>query len=323
MNRFWLKMTLTVATTVWSAVALAQSTSTTVPSSADPSAAPQSVTDAEVVGAKKKKLPIGLSTDSTIWGPRVNTPDANKITTDTNNKNESFDGIYLRQKIAGKYAIDDKTAIKPTLDFDFQLTDPEKEKTGIRQFRWRDSYVTLSRKSLIETNLKGNDVALDGDVRWFVPSSEKSRMNNTVGAARLSLNPSIQIGKSPLSFSMANYAKYWFQTRNNDIRKADKHNANGANTTPLAMFEMYSGPQVNYAFTDKVTAFVLYEGYVNFDTSGMPNSKTKKDISLIDVEPGVNLQLHDRVSVTPFLNWFTNQPLYTTTFNLNAAFTLL
>lgn len=313
MNRFWFKSGLVAATTVWSAAAFAQSSAATVPSSATPSATNTSATEAEVVAPKAKKLPISVGSTSFFYGPRVNTPTDNKRTGGENVR-DSFEGNLLRQRFDVGYKITSKTKITPTMEFDYQLSDPNPSKSAVRQFRWRDAYLKISQSGLIEQSIKGNDIALDGDVRLYAPTSKGARDNDTIGAARLSLAPSIQFGKSPFSLSNVSYAKYWFQSRKL---------SNAKTPAPLIRSELYTGPQVNYTFNDKVTAWLLYEAVVGYNTLGQSTNETSPLESQADVEPGVDIKVHDRVTLSPFLNWFTNQPLYTTTFNLAASITLL
>ncbi|MEW6056866.1 MAG: hypothetical protein AB1540_09650 [Bdellovibrionota bacterium] len=313
MKNLWLRSSATAVVALWSAAAIAQSSTSAVKGSTSKASAPSNTitSDASVVSSSKKELPLSLSTLSYVYGPRVNDPGNEQV------PDEAVDattGINTRHQISLGYKVDKQTKITPVLDFDYQLTDPDPKKTHRREFRMRDSFVKVSRSGLIESNIQGNALALDGDVRAFVPSSKSSRDNNNIGGLRLSLNPSLQFGKSPFSISVANWARYWIQTK--------KTNAKGEG---LPSYAFYTGPQVNYAFSDNVTAFVLYE------TSTTINTKDESDslevnapgFSNADLEPGVDIRLHRRVTLTPYLNWYTNQRLETTTMNLAAAFTLL
>jgi len=303
MNRFWLKTGVLAATAACSLTAFAQSSTTAA-------TAGTSVTNAEVTAPKAKELPIQILTSSTLNGPRVNTPTDNKITGASDDR-EAFEGIYTREQLGVKYIINEKTSIKPTVDFNYRLTDPTPAKNN-RQFHWRDSYVNLSRTGVIEETVAGNAAAMDLGLRAYVPTSQSSRDNNTLGGARLALYPSLEIGKTGFSLSNESYARYWFQQHeNNDKGKS------------LIMAELYTGPQLNYAVNDKVNAFVLFEAIVDYDKSGMPTNSTDPKASQCDFEPGVDLKLHKNVTVSPFLNWYTNQPMYTTTLNINASIRLL
>jgi hypothetical protein len=91
---------------------------------------------------------------------------------------------------------------------------------------------------------------------------------------------------------------------------------------PLRRFEVYAGPQVNYAFNDRVTAFVLYEASVIYDTHGMPDTLDPKNTNA-DLNPGVALKLHDKFTLIPNLLWYTLLPVNTTALNVAASISLL
>lgn len=309
MNRVLFKTGLVAATAVWSVAALAQSSSSTVSSSAVP--ANTSTANADVVAPKAKELPVHINSLSTVYGTRVNAPTDNKTSGGENDRN-SFDPILMRQRFSVDYKIGANTKIQPRMEFDYQLSDPNPNKSAVRQFRWRDAYLKVTQSGIIEKSLMGNDIALDADVRYYAPTSKSARDNETIGAARMSLYPSVAFGKTGFSLSNESYYKYWFQSKDT--------NAKG---DALVRSELYTGPQVSYAVSDKVSAWVLYEAVVNYDTKGLNTNDKAPLQSQADVEPGMDIKIHDRITLSPFLNWYTNQPLYTTTLNVAAAIRLL
>lgn len=267
-----------------------------------------STASAVIEAAPRKALPLSIDATSMFYGPTVTSPGRGATTAFT--RDEVW-GLSVQNQIAAKYKISDKMAITPVFDFVYQLTDPNNGGADRRASLMYDSYVKLSRSGLAQANIAGNEITLDGDVRYFVPSSEYSREVKSLGAARLSLNPSVQFGRSPLSLSSVNHMRYWFQTK--------EANAAGG---MLPRMQLYTGPQLNYRFSDAVTAWVLYEATVVIDTAGMPNTRIPGR-SLTDIEPGVDIRLSDRVSLTPYLNWYTSQPIKTTSVNLTANLAVL
>jgi hypothetical protein len=111
----------------------------------------------------------------------------------------------------------------------------------------------------------------------------------------------------------------------NDTNQNNKNHQTQSQTESggaLPKLELYTGPQVNYHFNDSINAFVLYEV-----TAGL-NTKAEWDFnnyrsSNADVEPGVDFKLHKRITLTPYLHWFTNQSIDTTTMNVAAMINLL
>jgi hypothetical protein len=303
MNNLWLKAGLIASLSV-SGLAFAQSSSTSAPAMSG-----TSTTQSSAVAPQTALSRIGVSTLSWFYGPYVNNLKENTVTDDSV---DSVKGLDSRHQLTVKYNISDKMSIGPVLDFLWSFTD--KEGKNDNTFAWKDSFIKFKHSDLYSANIGGNDISVAGDLRYFVPSSKNSRTSNNYGGMRLSLNPSIQFGKSPFSISTVNYSRVWFQTQTN----------NPAGSS-LPLLELYTGPQINYQVNDAVTAFVLYEADLVYNNNGVPNSRDvkKSQPSLADVEPGVDIKLHDRVTLSPYLNWFTNQRLSTTTVNLAASFTLL
>lgn len=301
MKNLWLKTGLVVASLSVSGLAFAQSSTTSAPAMSGSSTA-----ESSAVAPQKKALPISVSTLSYLHGPFVNDLGSSTVTDDSVG---STTGLDSRHIMALKYKLTDKITIAPTADFNWSFTNAKGD--GQNTFTWRDSYIKVSHSDLYSNNLYGNDLSVAGDLRFYVPSSKTARDNDTIGRIRASLNPSIQIGKSRFSISTVNFATVWLQTKD---KKADG--------SPLHRAELYTGPQVNYQVNDAVTAFVLYEADQVIETDGVSNT-TNPLASNTDLEPGVDIKINDNITLTPYLNWYTNQRLSTTTVNLAAAITLL
>lgn len=307
MKSLWLKSGAVASTTLWSVAALSATPSTaTVPAS--PALSGKSTSASSNVATEKKApLPISITSSNTWYGPSA----------DSIGSHYSHDGeinakfpMTIRNQFGFGYKLSDKMTIKPTIEFDLITADAGSDAQN-EGFHWRDSFVQLSRSSLVEADLGSNKFALDGVARWYVPSSKASRDTNQIGSVRFELNPSIQFGKSAWSLSMQNYVRYYMLTQTENS-KAD----------PLNRWLLYTGPQINYEFNDKVTAFVLYEAYTNVNTKGAFDV-ARYAVSNTDIEPGLNLNLHERLQLSPALNWYTNQPLSTTSLLLNASIKLL
>jgi len=264
-----------------------------------------SVAEADLTKPKEtKKLPIAVGALSFFNGPRANNP-VSRSTTDDSLKAKT--GLNTRHQLSMRYFLNKQWNIMPVMDFDFQLTDNDPKGTHARQFRWRDAFVRLNNTGLISHDFGVNHFVMPGDLRVYLPTSKGSRDADTIGGLRLSLNPGMTFGKSRFSLSAANYIRVWGQ------RKEDGN---------LPQFELYTGPQLNCAVSDHVNAFVLYEAVGRkLQSGGWAAKGTER--STMDLEPGMDFRLHQRLTLTPYLNWFVNQPLWTTTVNLNANITLL
>ncbi|HRK02569.1 MAG TPA: hypothetical protein PLH57_07870 [Oligoflexia bacterium] len=293
------------AVALWSVAGLAASTSTTV-SNAPASSGAVSETSIQDVAAQPKALPISAAAVNDFYGPALNDLGARQT---ADSAKDAVQPLNSRHQIGISYAIDESTKFTPTLDFSLNYTIPKGVENGERNFAWNDSYLKLSRAGLLDGKLGGNAVALDGDIRYMLPTSKGARDADSYGAVRLSLSPSMQIANSNFSIVATNYARIHMYRSVTENLSATR-------------WKFYTGPQVNYAVNDKVTAFVLFEAVAAFDNQGYSNT-TNDQLSLADLEPGVELNLHERVSLTPFLNWYTNQPISTTSINLNATIKML
>lgn len=262
---------------------------------------------AKVEAPAAKPLPLSINSTSFMYGPQLSNPG---VHSSADSEIGALQPMYIRNQIGFSYKLDAKSAITPVLDFDLITADAGGNAAN-EGFHWRDSFVKLNRSGLAEANLGGNTLTLDGDVRFYVPTSLASRTNNKIGALRVSMNPSLQIGKSKWSLSAVNFAKYHFQSKDES-----------APGKALARLDVYAGPQINYEFNSTVTAFLLYEATTTWNTAGIPDY-INYATSNSDIEPGVNLNLHERLSLTPTLNWYTNQKLSTTSFVLVASIKLL
>jgi len=290
-------------------LALAQTTTTTTSTdntAIDSVGAKVEATADVTAPAAPSKPAYNAGSVSFFYGPTVQHP-TDKKTSDSAKDAEM--GLATRHQLFFTYALSKRFTLMPTADFDYQITDPvSADHTGIHQFRWRDAFVRLNMASPAEYALPGGSyVVVPSDLRVYLPTGKTSRDNDTIAGVRFSLNPGMQFARSPISISTVNYVRYWIQP------------GNVVATAP--MFEIYTGPQVNYAVNDSINAFLLFEAVTNWNHAGMPNM-TDTSLSLADLEPGVDFRVGSHATVTPYLNWYTNQPIRTTSMNLSLALTL-
>lgn len=309
MKSLWLKTGAIASTALWSFAAMAATTSSssTVAASADPTIATKSTAEAKVASPTAKPLPLTVNALETFYGPGLTDMSKGSSSDDSI---DSVTPMVLRSQIGIGYKVSDKMTITPVLDFHHVLNRIEKGPAG--GFYMRDAFVKVSRSSLLEADIMGSKFTLDGDARAYAPTSKGSRDNNKIGALRASLAPSLQLGKSRFSLSAVIFGKFHVQSRQGTV-------ATGAG---MDQIEAYMGPQLNYEISDKVTAFVLYEADLKWNTFGVPNYAAYAN-SPCDVEPGVAVNVSDRLTLIPGLNWYTNQRLSTTSVMLQAMIKML
>jgi hypothetical protein len=293
MGQWLISLFLILQSVVSINTALAQSTTTTA--------------EADVqTSTESKPLPLTFSWLSMFYGPRLVEPTRTSVPS-------SWAGGELAMSVQNqtgiRFHVSDSVTITPTFDFEYRFTDPWDSTIGNEFALTYDSFIRFYHSNLKTIRLSGADLNFAGEVRWFFPTSDFSRSIHSLGSIRAGINPSLSLDNSNFSFSMVAFGRYWVQ-----VHQTLPYDESAS----LSRFTLYVGPQVNYKVSERITAWVLYESLVTFDTFGIPNTIYPEQ-SLADVEPGVDIRLNDTVSITPYLNWFTSQPLKTISVNLNAS----
>ncbi len=314
---------LALLSTAWSLAALAQTTSTSV-------ATPTNTSVANISSGSSQsfKLPVDLSYTGWFYGPDLATPTAANTATDSFtdlSDTKAQDPLSARHYLTVAKSLNKNFTLSGTLDFRTVFTDPGS--SNARGFYWKDCFVKLGHSGLAEMNLSGNSIKLVGDVRYYAPTSKGARDNNTVGAFRLSLNPSIQFGKSIFSISTVNYVKGWAQTRGTT---PITHDADGNVTKDggsLPLLELYTGPQINAQFTSSINGFILYEAIATkYNNTRAGNINWTSDNAagsfVTDVEPGIEFAVTKNIAITPYLNWYPALPITHSSMNLQLSASL-
>ncbi len=308
MKSFLIKSTLTATAAILMIAAGAHAQTTTKKKVSNSSVATVQMDEQ----GKKKELPVSLSDDLYIYGPPVNDITSSSTADDSV---DSKTGLSTRHKIGLKYKVTDTLSITPVADLIYQLTDPNNggADRGMHN-KMNDPYLKISKKNVINGKIGANEISTEAQVRYYAPMSAKSRDNNLNGKVELDLYPTMKIGKSRFSAEMFSFARFYINSQKFD-------SATGSSALTSALY--YVGPQVNYSLNDNITAFVLYEAALPINTLGQSANTFAPTASLTDLEPGMSFQVNKAISITPFLNWYTNQQLKTTSINLNATIQML
>ncbi len=305
MKNLWLKTTLTAAALATAMSAQADSTSTT---NAKKKPTNTSTATANPAKAEKKALPVSVSTNSYFFGPGL-IGDKSYMADDSP---DAKTGLFSRHALRVKHELNKTVSVSAVGEGDIQHTimPGSEEKMG---FRLRDPYARIDKTDLIATKVAGNELNVDGQFRVYAPLSDGSKASKNISRVSIWLNPTMKLGKSRFSISALNYARYWIQSK-------DFH---PVTSSPLTRMDFYTGPSLNYDINDKTQAFLYYEAEITYNTLGQSELNYAPTKSMTDLEPGVSFQATKAVSITPFLNWYTNQELKTTSVNLNAAIKLM
>jgi hypothetical protein len=200
--------------------------------------------------------------------------------------------------------------------FNTNLSDPANN-GRTRGLKWRDSFLQLFKGDLAAANISGNDFSLAGDIRYYAPTSTGSRLNNNRGQVRLTVMPNLQFGKSIFSLATVSYVKFWMHSQR--LTSGPDGVANG---NPMNEWEVYTGPQLTAQLTNSVAVWVLYEALLQRDTVGELTNNNKgaySGLGLTDVEPGATFNIGKHFSISPFLNWYPNLPVDTTSMNVTLS----
>ena len=252
---------------------------------------------------------IGLQLMSFLYGPTVGDPGSGLVPTTWT---DQVSGVSLQNQIVGRYALNDDLILSAAYDFEVLINDPNHVYGSQYVAMTYDSFLKVSYDNLLGAKLGNNWGALNADIRGYLPTSEYSRDNGSLGSLRLTLTPNLQIGKSGLSLALVNFARVWF------ARQAfETQNPSAA----LPRLMLYTGPLVSYQLTPALSLWALGEASVTYDTQGVSNT-SQPNRSLVDIEPGLEFKVNQHFTVSPYLNWFIRQPIDTTSMNLTASYSL-
>lgn len=264
----------------------------------------------ELVGEEDQRtaLPLGLGLNITTfyYGPMLRDPSAGEVPTTWT---DQVSGVSVQNQLGVRYDFSNTVSLMPVFDFEVLVTDPAQIYGQQYLALTYDSFLKLTDTGLASFGLGPHSAYLSGDFRVYVPTSEFSRDNNTFGSIRLTLTPSLQLSGSRWSFSVVNFARYWVQSQQFDSLFG---------TYALPRLMLYTGPLVSYQASDRLSFWFLTEASVTFDTLGIPNTSAPNR-SLVDIEPGLDFKLGNRITISPYLNWFVRQPLDTASMNVTAS----
>lgn len=306
---------------IFGASAFAQTPTATATNTSVATVAPASET--------KFKLPVKLMYDAWLYGPGLNDLSGGYTVTDSFSDTDdkaSQDPISMRHRPGIGRKLTDRYTLSAHLEFFTKFTDPARN-GNTKGFFWSDCFLKLSRGNQALGSIGGNEIGIAGDFRYYAPTSKFARSNNTLGALRLSVNPSIKFGKSPFSITSVNYVKVWGQTRATSPISYDQDGQVVRDGRPTTLLELYTGPQLNAQVHSRVNLFVMYEAAVQKYNVTRENGLTwtngsKGNAFLTDIEPGADITISDNLTLTPFLNWYTAAPIKTTSINLNISASL-
>ena len=227
-------------------------------------------------------------------------------------------GLSLQNQLGVRYWLSEQLSIMPVFDFDYQFTDPHKtDTTGVSLVY--DSFIKAKYIDAVKGYIEGNKASVDLEARYYVPVGEFSRENESYGSVRLAAIPGIDLPEYGLQLSVLTYYRYWMQT--NFYQVSTRYNIVPKNTVGLPEHTFYVGPQINYRISKTFNAWLLYEQSHTIDTLGFASTSDPRK-SHTDIEPGIDIRLMNGVYISPYLNWYTNQPIDTTSINLITSITI-
>ena len=261
----------------------------------------------EVTGAFK--LPVDLAYRLELFGSQLSGPTNDFMPTDSMsdlNNTAAQDPIWSRHTLTVGRDLGKGFNISINPQFKLVHTDPGAN--GARGFLWNDSYLKLAKGDLLSAKIGNQEIGLAADIRYYAPTSHAAIINSSYGSVRASIAPSIQLSNR-FSLESGSYIKAWMLSRPNDINSG----------AALNNIELYTSVQFNAQITQSVKAWVLYEAITNRATDGEWSNGSNPRFAgraLTDLEPGVDIQLGEHFTVSPFLNWYPTLPVSTTTWNL-------
>lgn len=216
---------------------------------------------------------LALNYWGAYYGPSVGGP--NDFT--PNYDGSSGDVQYLDGVITAGYRPTKKTLVGVGIP---QIYTPFRESKGITT---NNLFVKLSDSEVI--NRGRFKVGLGS--RFYVPTNSDSRKSGFFSGIRFEQNTTYDFRKIPLTVGLFTYERPYF------------YNSKATSGTPLTL---YGAPYANYQFSQRLAA-TLWVDLIQLKQSkgqsigDMPNAP-------VDIQPGVNWDVNDNLSLNPYLNLY-------------------
>lgn len=155
---------------------------------------------------------------------------------------------------------------------------------------YRDKGVTMNNLFLKLANSefwKNGRSKMGLSSRFYLPTNGDSRKSGFVTGARIEQNFTYDLKKAPVTLGLYTYEKALF------------YNATATSGTPLTL---YAAPYLNYQFSKRVAA-TLWVDLVQL-TQAKGKSFSEMQNAPVDIEPGINWDVTDNLSLNPYLNLF-------------------
>lgn len=275
-----------------------------------------STSDAETMVKSSAKPKYTFNYTSFLTGP----PITDLRSDETVAVREGFTlGLSLQNQIGVRYWFNENFSVMPVFDFEYQFTDPHRNGANKGVSLVYDSFIRAKYVDVAKTYVQGHKLSLDAEARYYVPVSEFSRINDSLGSLRLAVVPGINFADRKWEISALSFYRYWMQTR--FFQRPTRHNPVPRNTFGLPEHTFYTGPQISYRASKTFNLWMLFEASYTIDTLGF-NSATDPNRSNMDIEPGVDIRIANGIYVSPYLNWYISQPISTTSINLITSITI-
>ncbi len=179
--------------------------------------------------------------------------------------------------------------------------------TGGQDLTLVDPFLKLG----LGSEYKNGPLSVGGDLRYYVPVTEKSRKAGLIGVVRTTQVASIAIPNSPISFDLPVIPYvYFFSTFKPGNR----------------MFRLIGAPQVNYSITDAVTPYAafIFDSAVRKAAAGEASKGLTLDGHMVDV--GVSWDVIPGLNLCPYIEIPTSAPvvsLETTNLNLSLSWKIM
>jgi hypothetical protein len=160
---------------------------------------------------------------------------------------------------------------------------------GATQHVWKDPYLLVKTKKLIDTG----GFTAGGDLRLYVPTTQKSRDTGLDGSIRVSPKFEYSFPGSRWAVGTRSYVRTYVLAPADTLGTPLKK--------PRKDWSVFFGPYATYQLAPKLKAICWYESYaLHPETS--PGNEWASDGT--DLRPAVSWDVTDYLNLTPFLNLF-------------------
>jgi hypothetical protein len=220
------------------------------------------------------------------------------------------DGYSLRHLISFGYSLNNRLVLSPILDLGQPISGANSGSLSLN-----DPQLKLAFREILNQDYGKQELRSGLAMTYYAPVSDLSKLHHSQGAFQVGLSPKLQFKDSRYSLGGNLSLKSGFY-------QTELHNE-------LVSSRVNMGIQQNYDLSDATQAYFMCHSEVSIGPKvamadpGIVTSSNSHSSRLFGLMTGLRFQASKTLSFAPRLNWYTDQPIQTTSVGLNIFIKLI